>query len=186
MKKNSRLAAAAAVGLAVLLSVGNTWAAESADELVMQAKMTVADFERKDPEMKPVMEHAAGYAVFPNVNKAGLAIGAANGQGVLFEHGRPVGRVTITQVSIGAQAGAQSFSELVLLQTPSAVKSIKTENLKFAASLSAIAASAGVARDLQYRNGVAVITIPKGGLMAEAAVGGQSFKYEPFAGQPRT
>ncbi len=50
-----------------------------------------------------------------------------------------------------------------------------------AAQASAVAASAGTSANAKYQNGVAVFTLPKGGLMAEASVGGQKFGFEPFA-----
>jgi hypothetical protein len=43
-----------------------------------------------------------------------------------------------------------------------------------------VAASAGAAKDAKYQDGVAVFTHRKGGLMAEASVGGQKFRFEPF------
>jgi hypothetical protein len=38
----------------------------------------------------------------------------------------------------------------------------------------------GAAAAANYKNGVAVFTKMKGGLMAEVSVGGQQFKYKPF------
>lgn len=52
--------------------------------------------------------------------------------------------------------------------------------LALAAQVSAVAASAGASKDVNYQNGVAVFTIGKGGLMAEASVGGQKSSFEPF------
>jgi hypothetical protein len=42
----------------------------------------------------------------------------------------------------------------------------------------AITARAGL--DLAYRNGVAIVTMVKGGLMYEASVGGQEFSFHPM------
>jgi len=43
-----------------------------------------------------------------------------------------------------------------------------------------VAAAAGVSADAKYVEGVAVFTMAKGGLMYQASVGGQKFKFEPF------
>jgi hypothetical protein len=37
----------------------------------------------------------------------------------------------------------------------------------------------GAAKSADYRSGVAVFVQPKGGVMAEAAVGGQKFAFKP-------
>ena len=42
---------------------------------------------------------------------------------------------------------------------------------------SAVLVTAGISKDVAYTNGVAVYTMPKTGLMYEATVGGQKFKY---------
>ena len=46
-----------------------------------------------------------------------------------------------------------------------------------AAQVSAVAAAAGDSKDAKYVDGVAVFTCTKGGLMYEASVGGQQFKF---------
>ena len=43
-----------------------------------------------------------------------------------------------------------------------------------------MAAKAGASENAAYQNGVAVFTSGKGGLMFEASVGGQKFKFEPY------
>ena len=40
--------------------------------------------------------------------------------------------------------------------------------------------TAGVPANAKYENGIMVLTIAKGGLMYEASVGGQKFKYEDY------
>ena len=40
--------------------------------------------------------------------------------------------------------------------------------------------AAGASADAKYVEGVLVITMAKGGLMYEATVGGQKFKFEPL------
>jgi len=49
------------------------------------------------------------------------------------------------------------------------------------AGVSAVAAASGVAQTANYTHGVAIFTTSSTGLMAQAAVGGQKFSYEPFA-----
>jgi hypothetical protein len=46
--------------------------------------------------------------------------------------------------------------------------------------VSAVAVAAGASANAKYRQGVAVFTATRGGLMFEASVGGQKFSYEPL------
>jgi hypothetical protein len=43
--------------------------------------------------------------------------------------------------------------------------------------VSAVAASSGASANAKYNEGVMVFTMQKGGLMYEASVGGQKFKF---------
>jgi len=46
-----------------------------------------------------------------------------------------------------------------------------------------VALVSGASANADYKDGVAVFTLAKGGAMAEASVGGQKFSYEPIAGK---
>src|SRR6185295_20379584 len=78
------------------------------------ADATLGSMESRDPALKPLLDSAYAYAVFPDIGKGGAVVGAAYGRGVLFEQGRPAGYVELNQGSIGAQLGAQSFAELIV------------------------------------------------------------------------
>ena len=54
-------------------------------------------------------------------------------------------------------------------------------NAALSAEAAAVALKSGASADAKYKGGVAVFTATKGGLMADASVGGQKFGYEPFA-----
>jgi lipid-binding SYLF domain-containing protein len=142
-----------------------------------------------------------GYAVFPTIGKAGLVIGGAHGKGRVYEHGKYVGDVTVTQLSVGLQAGGQAYSQIVLFEDKRAFSEFTSGDFEFGADVSAVAitaaaeasagtsgASAGASGGKKdattagaYHNGVAVFTIVKGGAMYQAAVAGQKFKYTPKA-----
>src|SRR5579872_5901833 len=59
-----------------------------------------------------------GYAVFPTIGKGGFVVGGAHGKGRVYKHGRYLGDTTMTQVSVGFQAGGQAYSEIIFFQTP--------------------------------------------------------------------
>jgi lipid-binding SYLF domain-containing protein len=139
----------------------------------------ITKFEEKDPGMAKVFADASGYAVFPTVGKGGIGIGGARGKGWVYAGGALIGKSTLTQVTIGLQLGGQAYSEVVFFQTPQALENFKLGHLKLDAQASAVALTARASADLAYRNGVAIVTMAKGGLMYEASVGGQKFSYAP-------
>lgn len=141
---------------------------------------TIADFKGHDPGLDTFFEHAYGYVVFPTITKGGLFIGGAHGEGEVYEKAVLIGKSTITQVTVGLQIGGQNYSEIIFFKDKNALDGFIGGNYEFGAQVSAIAVTAGVSTDVDYNNGVAVFTLPKGGLMCEASVGGQKFSFEPI------
>lgn len=143
-----------------------------------------------------------GYAVFPTIAKGGLGVGAARGSGRVFRQGKYIGDTTMTQISVGFQAGGQAHSEIIFFQDERALSEFTRGNFQFGAGVSAVAitaaASGGVgtsghgasasggsrnARTVgAYNRGMAVFTIVKGGAMYEASVAGQRFSFTPKSG----
>ena len=140
----------------------------------------IAKVKEKDPGMEKIFSDAVGYAVYPSVGKGGLGIGGAHGNGWVYEGGELIGKSSLTQVTIGLQFGGQAYSEIVFFQTRQALDNFKEGKLKLDAQASAIAITARASADLAYRNGVAIVTMAKGGLMYEASVGGQKFSFKPI------
>jgi lipid-binding SYLF domain-containing protein len=147
---------------------------EKADDAAVIAKL-----KEKDPGMDQIFAKAEGYAIFPTVGKGAIGVGGARGKGHVYEKGRFIGRSTLTQVTIGFQLGGQAYSEVVFFQNTQALENFKLGHLKLDAQASAIALTARASADLAYRNGVAIVTMAKGGLMYEASVGGQVFSFNP-------
>jgi lipid-binding SYLF domain-containing protein len=145
-------------------------------------------------------DKAYGYAVFPTIGKGGLGVGGARGKGEVYVGGQHVGNATLSQLSIGLQAGGQAFSEIIFFEDKRAFDEFSSGNFAFGAEASAVAITAGASAGAgttggasagasatknaaatagtSYHKGVAVFTVAKGGLMYEAAIGGQKFKYE--------
>lgn len=140
----------------------------------------LSNFKSADPTLQGVIDSSAGYVVFPNVGKGGFIVGGAHGKGCVFEKGQLIGRATMTQGSVGAQIGGQSFSELIVFQSSTALDNFKSGKFEMSAGVSAVAVKTGASQAAKYTEGVAVFTMAKKGLMAEAAVGGQKFKFEPM------
>jgi lipid-binding SYLF domain-containing protein len=142
-----------------------------------------------------------GYAVFPTIGQGGFVVGAAHGDGDVYVHGRRIGKASVTQVSVGFQAGGQAYSEIIFFQDKASLEAFTTGNFELGADVGAIAvtasASAGASTDGEhsgasggmhdavtqggYYRGMAIFTIAKGGLMFDASVQGQKFSYTPRA-----
>lgn len=149
----------------------------SDDALVSESRSALASFIDRDPALQRWLDQAHGYAVFPNIGKGGFWIGGGFGRGIVFEQGKPVGRATVSQATIGPQIGAQSYSQLIFFRDEAALRRFQRESFEFSAQATAVAATEGRAATTSYERGVAVFNLARGGLMAEASVGGQKFRY---------
>jgi lipid-binding SYLF domain-containing protein len=161
------------------LILGAIGRAFSADQLI-EANKTVSLYKKADPGLATFFGMAAGYAVFPGIGKGGAGLGGAYGKGVLFEKGKAVGKTTLTQVTVGLQLGGQTYSEIIFFESAAALAEFRSSNFALSAQVSAVALKSGASSNAKYRDGVAVFTATKGGLMLEASVGGQKFSYEPY------
>ena len=151
-----------------------------ADKEKQEVEGTIARFKEKDPSMEKFFDNSYGYAVFAEVAKAAFIAGFTEGEGLVYEKGEIVGRVTLNQATIGLQAGAQGYSEIIFFENKAALDGLKSNELKLSEQVSAVVVTAGASAQADYAEGVAVFTMPKGGLMLEASIGGQQFKFEPL------
>ncbi len=150
------------------------------------------------------IDDAYGYAVFPSIGKGGIGIGGAHGKGEVFVGGKKVGKTKMSQITYGLQLGGQVYSQMIFFRDERAFDDFTSGNFEFGAQATAVALTAGAqasttsggggntssgtdadsskvnADDKEYdsRSGMATFTIAKGGLMYEATLGGQKFKYE--------
>jgi lipid-binding SYLF domain-containing protein len=178
MKRISFLTILAVLGLlcAPLLRAGES----EFEETKRQAEETIALFKKTDSTLKKFFEESAGYVVFPNIGKGGFVFGGAHGKGIVYERTSVVGQASVTQVTFGAQIGGQVLREIVFFETKEAMDRFKQSKLTISAQVSAVAAAEGAGEKARYEESVLVFTRPKEGLMAEASVGGQKFKFTPL------
>lgn len=151
-----------------------------ADTMTPQVNAAIASFKQRDPSLQRFFDQAYGYAIYPSIGKGGFWIGGAHGDGAVYQQGRLVGVTSITQVTFGPQIGGQAYSEIIFFRNSTALATFEAGNFTFSAQVSAVAATAGAAKNTSWSNGVAVFTLAKGGLMAEATVGGQKFTFTPI------
>ena len=138
-----------------------------------------------------------GFAIFPNIGKGGAGIGGAYGRGRVYVGGKHVGDTSVKQLSIGLQLGGQNYTQIIFFKDKRAFDEYSSGNFAFGAQASAVAITAGASASAtttgrsagasagkedaktrgHYHKGVAVFTVAKGGLMYEATIGGQKFRY---------
>ncbi len=164
--------------IATLTLVGTVAAvAAEGSRLDKDVQDTVQMYRAHSQGMQQLFDTAYGYAVFPSVGQGAIGIGGAEGRGQVFEKGVLVGMSKLTQASVGAQLGAQSYSEVIFFETPKALDDFKNGKTAMSAGLSAAVASEGGGGEAKYQNGVLVHTMSRSGLMFEASIGGQHFKF---------
>jgi lipid-binding SYLF domain-containing protein len=148
------------------------------EKIVADSNAAKSEFIAADPLMKPIFDKSVGYVIFPNVGKGGIGVGGAAGNGTVYEGGKFIGYAKLSQLSIGFQAGGQAYREVIFFESKAALDRFKESKFEFSAQVSAVAVKKGASGSAKYANGIMVFTMQKGGLMYEAAVGGQKFKYE--------
>jgi lipid-binding SYLF domain-containing protein len=152
-------------------------------------------------ESAQYFEQSYGYALFPTIGKAGIAVGGAHGKGRVYVGGEHVGDTAMTQLTLGFQLGGQAYSQIIFFEDERAFNEFTSGNFEFGAQATAVAITAGVSAAAstaggaqagasggkhdaatagRYYKGMAVFTVAKGGLMYEASIGGQKFEYTPL------
>ena len=116
MKKFPRVLGCVGVLMAVLLVLAVSPSFGVDDEFKQQTQAAIDQFKKTDSGIKAFFGKARGYAVIPTVGKGGIGIGAARGRGLVYEGGKLIGEVKLTQVTVGAQLGGQTYSEVVFLE----------------------------------------------------------------------
>jgi len=181
----------------IALMFNNSGASEVADY-----SSTIKVYQ-ESPQVQPYFENAYGYALLPTVGKGGLVVGGAYGKGQVYRGGKVTGKTSLTKLSVGFQAGGQAFSEIIFFKDERAYREFTRGQFSFDAQATAVAITAGaqaktgsagtsasvsagpktgIQSKTEYYRGMAVFVYTKGGLMFEASIGGQKFKFTPLEG----
>jgi lipid-binding SYLF domain-containing protein len=171
-----------AAGLIGALSLGGCNTAPRSENgkeaLRMNSSDTLTQAIKNDSTLEKTIRSSAGYAIFPEVAKGAVGVGAAYGKGDVYQNGVVVGYCDMTQASIGFQLGGQAYSEILVFENPAAVERFKNGSFRFDAQATAVALQSGAGANAKFANGVAVFTMDEAGLMYEASIGGQKFSYQ--------
>ena len=143
-----------------------------------QARAALQRLITETPKAAELQSLAKGVVVFPDIAKAGLIVGAEGGKGVMFApDGKIMGYYRARAVSIGAQAGAQSFSQAMFLMTDSAITTLTSgSGLSVGTGPSVVVVDAGMAKSLTtttLQSDVYAFIFGQQGLMAGIGLQGQ-------------
>jgi len=150
------------------------------------------------PQVAPYFGSAYAYAVWPRIGRGGLGIGGASGKGQVYVGGKVTGFSRVSDITFGAQAGGQTYRQVVFFENKAAYDKFTTGKFEFDASASAVAvtasaqasagttgtsASAGAGSPntgagVGYVNGMQTFTMAEGGLMYAATIGGQKYNFD--------
>jgi lipid-binding SYLF domain-containing protein len=165
---------------AVLITAGCATVPERAgSKAVLSAEVqdAIAVFKTRDPSIDRFFTQSYGYTVFPKVFKGGFFVGGAFGRGEVFEQGKMAGYSSMSQATLGFSFGGEYFREIVFFRQKPDLDKFKAEEYTFAAQVTGVAISEGVAAKADYKDGMAVFIMADKGLMVDASLGGQKFKY---------
>jgi hypothetical protein len=119
-----------AMGLMIGCSTGSA-TKEERDTLVKQSQTSRQEWNKVDPQLEAFAKKGQGFVFFPEITKGGLLVGGANGHGVVYEKGQQIGYAELTQISVGFQAGGQTYSELIVFENQPAMDRFKRNEIDF-------------------------------------------------------
>lgn len=177
----------------VLFSSSSAWA----------DKFDVAIEEFRSAGAGSYIDASYGFAIFPGIGKAGLIIGGAQGKGLVYQEGKPIGRTVMTQVSLGLQFGGQYYKQIIFFEDARAMREFTSGSFEFSGQAAAVALNSGASAEVStggggrtsvtaangditevdssgFYKGMSVFTLSQGGFMFEVSLGGQRFSYEPL------
>jgi hypothetical protein len=111
--------------------------------------------------------------------KGAFLVGGAYGKGEVYEKNKMVGYCSMSQATLGFSFGGEYFREIVFFRDKTDLDQFKAEEFTFSAQVTGVAATVGAAAKADYKAGMAVFITTDKGLMVDASLGGQKFKYLP-------
>ncbi len=129
------------------------------------------------PSAAALGDKAVGVLVFPSVTRLGFIVGAQGGDGVLYQKGKVAGYYNTGAMSVGLQAGIQSYGYALFFMTQADLNYLKnTKGWSIGAGPTIVIADAGTAKDvstLTGQQGVYGFIFDQKGLMAGVGLTGQ-------------
>jgi lipid-binding SYLF domain-containing protein len=153
--------------------------AVAADRAVLNsdAEAALKSLYANEPKAKQLASKSAGILVFPNIVRAGFVVGGSGGDGVLYKKDKVSGYYNSGSLSVGLQAGIQSFGYAVFFTSDAALKKFQqSKGWDIGTAPTLVLVDSGVARDLDtntLKSDIYAFIFDQKGLMAGVALKGQ-------------
>lgn len=135
---------------------------------------------RADQRLTPFFDQAVAYAVFPHALRGGTGFGGAWGGGWLLQGDHALGKVALKEGFVGANMGLQYYRQIIFFKTQAALAQFKSGGFQFTGQVNAAATIVGKTYTPAFNTEVAVFSQVRGGLMLEASVGTQHYRFYPL------
>jgi len=150
--------------------------AASGPQIDADAQAALKSLYASSPTAKALGDKAKGILVFPNIVKAGLIVGGQGGDGALFKRGKRVAHYNAAAISVGLQAGAQSFAFAIFFMSDAEMDSFeKSKGFEIGVGPSVVVVDSGAAKDintLTAKSDVYAFVFGQKGLMAGVGLQG--------------
>jgi len=165
----STIAVAAVMALTAFVVPSVSVAAEES-MLEQDARAALNHLYSENAGAKALGAKAKGILVFPNVVKAGFVVGGSGGDGILLINNKRVAYYNTASVSVGLQAGAQSYGYVLFFMTDPVLKDFQaSKNFQIGVGPNVVVIDAGAAKDintLTAKADVYAVIFDQKGLMA--------------------
>jgi len=155
---------------------GPSLAAAQGSMLEQDSRAALASLTSGSPGAKALSDKAKGTLVFPNVVKAGFILGGQGGDGVLLIKNKVVASYNTAAVSVGLQAGAQTFGYVLFFMSDKVLSDFRhSKNFQIGVGPNIVVIDAGAAKDLSTltaKADVYAIIFDQKGLMAGVGLQG--------------
>jgi lipid-binding SYLF domain-containing protein len=168
-----------------LLALAACASSDPGDRAAQRAKIdtgadaALSELFAEDPGARNLADEAKGIAIFPEIVKGGLGVGAETGDGVLRVGGESVGYYNTSSASLGLQIGGQSYSQVLMFLTDEALAGFR-DGAGWEAGVDGSVAvlDAGASGEIDTTNiadPVVGFVFGEEGLMADAAIEGSKY-----------
>lgn len=165
------------LGLLGAMPVAAGWQPDPADKRQTAARATLDRLLAERPELRRYVDDAHAMAIFPTVGKAALMWGVTYGRGIVVAGNTAIGRCSQSRLDLGPQAGGRVFSQVIFFRNEKGLAEFQKGRLEFQGQAGVALATAGAHTTPAHLPEVAIFTLTKFGVIAEAAAGPTKFGY---------
>lgn len=150
------------------------------DVLHSDVQAALKSMKSQDAQVGTLLDKAYAYAVFPQVGRGALIVGGSYGHAEVYQGGEMIGYADVSQATVGAQAGGETFAELIVFENKAALDEFRANKMRLTGGTSVVALKSGEVKPFKFTpEGWLVVIQQQSGLMAEISVGGQTFSFMP-------